>query len=211
MSITKTTLRTYHAPVRVLYGTGIAAGAGTEVAEALPDVARALIVTDVGVQQAGITERLEQSLNAALIATATVTIASEPTEGDVAGGAAVLAEHEADVIVGVGGGPRWTPERRSTSPRTTTATSGPSRGSTSGAKRRAPVRERAHDGGHRLGGRLRHGRLRPRGAAQVPDNRQALLARTGAARSRAHGVATACERLRGPESTRSRKRWARWS
>ena len=104
MSITKTTLRTYHAPVRVLYGAGIAAGAGTEVAEALPDVARALIVTDVGVQQAGITERLEQSLNTALIATATVTIASEPTEGDVAGGAAVLAEHEADVIVGVGGG-----------------------------------------------------------------------------------------------------------
>ena len=104
MSITKTTLRTYHAPVRVLYGAGIAAGAGTEITEALPDVARALIVTDVGVQQAGITERLEQSLNAALIATATVTIASEPTEGDVAGGAAVLAEHEADVIVGVGGG-----------------------------------------------------------------------------------------------------------
>ena len=104
MSITKTTLRTYHAPVRVLYGAGIAAGAGTEVAEALPDVARALIVTDVGVQQAGITDRLEQSLNAALIATATVTIAGEPTEGDVAGGAAVLAEHEADVIVGVGGG-----------------------------------------------------------------------------------------------------------
>ena len=104
MSITKTTLRTYHAPVRVLYGAGIAAGAGTEVGEALPDVARALIVTDVGVQQAGITDRLEQSLNAALIATATVTIAGEPTEGDVAGGAAVLAEHEADVIVGVGGG-----------------------------------------------------------------------------------------------------------
>ncbi len=104
MSITKTTLRTYHAPVRVLYGAGITVGAGTEVAEALPDVARALIVTDVGVQEAGITERLERSLNAALIATATVTIATEPTEADVARGVGVLAEHEADVIVGVGGG-----------------------------------------------------------------------------------------------------------
>ncbi len=104
MSITKTTLRTYHAPVRVLYGAGITAGAGTEITEALPDVTRALLVTDIGVQAAGITDRIEHALNAAVIATETLAIASEPTEGDVARGAALLAEHEADLIVGVGGG-----------------------------------------------------------------------------------------------------------
>lgn len=104
MSITKTALRAYHAPVRVLYGAGIAAGAGTEVTEALPHVTRALVVTDVGVQEAGITERVEQALGTAVIATATLAIAGEPTEGDVARGVDLLAEHEADLIVGVGGG-----------------------------------------------------------------------------------------------------------
>lgn len=104
MSTTKTALRTYHAPVRVLYGAGIASGAGTEVTEALPDVNRALIVTDVGVQEAGITQRIEHALNTALIAAATLAIAGEPTEGDVARGVDLLAEHEADLIVGVGGG-----------------------------------------------------------------------------------------------------------
>jgi alcohol dehydrogenase class IV len=104
MSTTKTTLRSYHAPVRVLYGAGIAAGAGTDVTEALPEVTRALLVTDIGVQEAGITERIERALNGAALATATTTIAGEPTEDDVARGAALLAEHDADVIVGVGGG-----------------------------------------------------------------------------------------------------------
>jgi alcohol dehydrogenase len=104
MSITKTALRTYHAPVRVLYGAGITAGAGTEVTEALPDVTRALIVTDIGVQEAGITERVEHALGAAVVATATLAIGGEPTEGDVARGVELLAEHEADVIIGVGGG-----------------------------------------------------------------------------------------------------------
>jgi len=104
MSITKTALRTYHAPVRVLYGAGIIAGAGTEVTEALPDVTRALIVTDTGVQEAGITERVENALGTAVISTATLAIAGEPTEGDVARGVELLAEHEADVIIGVGGG-----------------------------------------------------------------------------------------------------------
>jgi alcohol dehydrogenase class IV len=104
MSITKTALRTYHAPVRVLYGAGITAGVGTEVTEILPDATRALLVTDVGVQEAGITERVEHSLGAAVIETATLSIAGEPTEDDVARGVDILAEHEADLIIGVGGG-----------------------------------------------------------------------------------------------------------
>ena len=104
MSITKTSLHTFHAPVRVLYGVGLTAGAGAEVTEALPGVRRALLVTDVGVQDAGIAEQVESALNAAAITTTTIAVAGEPTEGDVARGTELLRDHEADVIVGVGGG-----------------------------------------------------------------------------------------------------------
>ncbi len=104
MSTTKTSLRTFHAPVRVLYGAGLTVGAGAEVTEALPGVRRALVVTDTGVQAAGITEHVEEALGSAAIATATIAVGGEPTEGDVARGAELLRDHEADVIVGVGGG-----------------------------------------------------------------------------------------------------------
>jgi alcohol dehydrogenase class IV len=101
---TTTAVLSFHAPVRVVYGAGLAASAGAELAAALPDVRRALVVTDTGVQGAGITERIEDALGAAGIASATVAVAGEPTEADVAGGVAALAGHEPDVIVGVGGG-----------------------------------------------------------------------------------------------------------
>src|SRR5579871_4122815 len=101
---TETALLSFHTPVRVVYGAGLAAGAGAELTAALPGVRRALIVTDTGVQAAGITERIDGALGGAGIATATVAVAGEPTEADVAAGVSVLAEHEPDVIVGVGGG-----------------------------------------------------------------------------------------------------------
>jgi len=101
---TKTAVLSFHAPVRVLYGPGLAAGAGAELAAALPGTRRALVVTDTGVQAAGITERIEDALAAAGIASATVAVAGEPTETDVAGGVAALVDHDPDVIVGVGGG-----------------------------------------------------------------------------------------------------------
>lgn len=104
MSITKTSLRTFHAPVRVLYGAGLTANAGAEVTEALPGVRRALVVTDVGVREAGITEQVEQSLAAAAIGSETIAVAGEPTEADVARGVELLGDHEADAIIGVGGG-----------------------------------------------------------------------------------------------------------
>jgi alcohol dehydrogenase len=104
MSTTKTSLRTFHAPVRVLYGAGLTAGAGAEVTEALPGVRRALVVTDVGVRDAGITDQVEEALGSATIATATLAVGGEPTEEDVARGAELLSDHDADVIVGVGGG-----------------------------------------------------------------------------------------------------------
>lgn len=101
---TKTAVLAFHAPVRVVYGAGLAASAGAELAAALPGTRRALIVTDTGVQDAGITERLEDALASSGMATATVAVAGEPTEADVAAGAAALGDHEPDVIVGVGGG-----------------------------------------------------------------------------------------------------------
>ncbi|MGZ4481787.1 MAG: iron-containing alcohol dehydrogenase family protein, partial [Gaiellales bacterium] len=99
-----TALLAYHAPVRILYGSGLTATAGAESVATLPSVRRALLVTDVGVRDAGITERVEDALAAAAIATVTTAVAGEPTEGDVARGAELLGEHGADVIVGVGGG-----------------------------------------------------------------------------------------------------------
>lgn len=101
---TKTALLSYHAPVRILYGSGLTATSGAEIVAALPGVRRALLVTDIGVREAGITERVEDALAAATIATETIAVAGEPTEHDVARGAEVLREHEAEVVVGVGGG-----------------------------------------------------------------------------------------------------------
>ncbi len=101
---TETALRSFHAPVRILYGSGLTATAGAEIVAALPGVRRALVVTDNGVREAGITERVEESLAAAAFATETIAVAAEPTEADVARGAELLREHEADVVVGVGGG-----------------------------------------------------------------------------------------------------------
>jgi alcohol dehydrogenase class IV len=100
----KTALLAFHAPVRVLYGAGLAATAGAEIVGALPAVRRALVVTDSGVQEAGITERIEEALAAAGIATTTIAVAGEPTEAEVIGGAELLGEHQADIVVGVGGG-----------------------------------------------------------------------------------------------------------
>ena len=62
------------------------------------------MVTDSGVRDAGITERVAESLTAAGIALQTVTVSGEPSEDDVTRGVAILREHEADAIVGVGGG-----------------------------------------------------------------------------------------------------------
>lgn len=100
----ETKLLAFHAPVRVLYGRGIAAGAGQEIIQTVPAVRRALVVTDTGVRDAGITERIVEALAAESIVSAEVVITGEPTEDDVARGVATLAQHEADVIVGVGGG-----------------------------------------------------------------------------------------------------------
>jgi len=94
----------FHAPVRVLYGAGLAGHAGAKLCEALPGARHALLVTDVGVREAGISERIEHALAASGIAAATIAIDGEPDEADVARGARLLRERPADVIVGVGGG-----------------------------------------------------------------------------------------------------------
>lgn len=101
---TMTATRSFHTPVRLVYGRGSVATVGPELASSVPKAQRALIVTDTGVQAAGITEQVENALAAAGMAITTVAVSGEPTEHDVAHGVGVLTEHEADVIVGVGGG-----------------------------------------------------------------------------------------------------------
>jgi len=103
-TVDATPLFAFHAPVRVLYGAGLAADAGAKVNEALPDSRRALLVTDVGVREAGISERIEHALATSGIAAATIAIDGEPNEADVARGVQRLREQRADVVVGVGGG-----------------------------------------------------------------------------------------------------------
>jgi alcohol dehydrogenase class IV len=90
-------------PTRIVFGIGEAARAGDEVrAQA---VTRALIVTDPGVEAAGLCERVRESLHGAGIPTATYTgIQSNPTESDITGGAAAFREHRADGLVAIGGG-----------------------------------------------------------------------------------------------------------
>jgi 4-hydroxybutyrate dehydrogenase len=90
-------------PTRIVFGVGEASRSGEEVRA--QGVARALIITDPGVEAAGLCDGVRQSLEALGIATATYTgIQSNPTESDIAGGAAAFREHHADGLVAIGGG-----------------------------------------------------------------------------------------------------------
>jgi 4-hydroxybutyrate dehydrogenase len=90
-------------PTRIVFGTGEAARAGEEALTA--GIGRALIVTDAGVLAAGLCEPVRASLERLQIPTAIYSgIQSNPTEQDVAGGAAAFRDHHADGIVAIGGG-----------------------------------------------------------------------------------------------------------
>jgi 4-hydroxybutyrate dehydrogenase len=90
-------------PTRIVFGAGEASSTGDEART--QGIARALIVTDTGVEAAGLCDAARRSLEAAGIATATYTgIQSNPTEADIAGGAAAFREHHADGLVAIGGG-----------------------------------------------------------------------------------------------------------
>jgi alcohol dehydrogenase class IV len=90
-------------PTRIVFGAGESARTGQEALAA--GISRALIVTDSGVQAAGLADGVRKSLEGVGIATAVYTgIQSNPTEADIAGGATAYRELHADGVVAIGGG-----------------------------------------------------------------------------------------------------------
>ena len=90
-------------PTRIVFGAGEARRAGEE-ARAL-GIDRALIVTDPGVVAAKLSDGVQESLQAAGIATVLYSeVESNPTEANIAGGARAFSDHRANGVVAIGGG-----------------------------------------------------------------------------------------------------------
>ena len=90
-------------PTRVVFGAGEVRKVGEEAR--LLGVARALIVTDPGVEQAGLVEPVQAALAAAGVAVAvTSDVDGNPVERNIEAGVAAFRDHRADGIVGLGGG-----------------------------------------------------------------------------------------------------------
>ncbi len=90
-------------PTRVVFGDGASKSVGEE-AKSL-GAARVLVVTDPGVEKAGLHERVLDSLESAGIKTAVYTgVDGNPVESNVTGGAEAFAEHRGDLVVAIGGG-----------------------------------------------------------------------------------------------------------
>jgi alcohol dehydrogenase class IV len=89
-------------PTRVLTGPGGVEALG---AHAAGFGSRALIVTDAGVRQAGLVAPVEESLEAAGVASAIYDdVASDPSIQAVEGAVALIEDQAADIVVAVGGG-----------------------------------------------------------------------------------------------------------
>ncbi|HEX3774343.1 MAG TPA: iron-containing alcohol dehydrogenase [Polyangiaceae bacterium] len=90
-------------PTRIVFGAGVSSRAGEE-AQAL-GLKRVLIVTDAGVERAGLTAGVRSGLEKAGIAVATYTgVDGNPTEENIEGGARAYADHRADGVIAIGGG-----------------------------------------------------------------------------------------------------------
>jgi alcohol dehydrogenase class IV len=90
-------------PTRIVFGLGVSSRAGEE-AQAL-GIKRMLIVTDAGVERAGLARGIRLSLEGAGIAVMTYTgVDGNPTEENIEGGARAYAEHGADGVLALGGG-----------------------------------------------------------------------------------------------------------
>lgn len=93
----------YHSPIEFVFG----AGRSAEAAERLRarGLERALVVTDPGIVDAGIADRVEGALTDGGVAVERFTdVKSNPTVENVDAGAAMLTEFGADAVVGLGGG-----------------------------------------------------------------------------------------------------------
>jgi 4-hydroxybutyrate dehydrogenase len=90
-------------PTRIVFGPGVSNRVGEE-AQSL-GIKRILIVTDAGIERAGLANGIRSSLETAGIAVATYTgVDGNPTEENIEGGARAYAEHQADGVLALGGG-----------------------------------------------------------------------------------------------------------
>jgi alcohol dehydrogenase len=93
----------FECPTRVFYGRGASGQAGERLQEL--GVTRALVVSDSGVAEAGIVDRVADHVRAAGVEVAVYAgTQPNPTTANVAEAAALYREHGCDGLVGVGGG-----------------------------------------------------------------------------------------------------------
>ncbi len=94
---------TWSFPTRILFGIGAAARVGEEAARF--SSVHALIVTDRGVEKAGLVRPVADALAAAGIGAAVFDdVLGNPVEKNVHDGVAAYRSHKADLVVAVGGG-----------------------------------------------------------------------------------------------------------
>ena len=94
---------TWSFPTRVLFGLGATDHIGEEALGLY--VKKALIITDKGVNAAGLVSRVQNALNVKGIASAVFSdVSSNPTEAEVVNAATAYTNAKADAVVGLGGG-----------------------------------------------------------------------------------------------------------
>lgn len=90
-------------PTRIVFGAGVSQRIGEEAAAL--GIKRLLIVTDLGVEKAGLANGIRAALERSGIAVHTYTgVDGNPTEDNIEGGARAFAEHRADGVLALGGG-----------------------------------------------------------------------------------------------------------
>ena len=90
-------------PTRIVFGAGVLANLSDEAKRL--GLSRPLVVTDGGLVDAGVAERVATLLSAAGIETSVFSgVLGNPTEANIEAGAAAYREHRADSVIAVGGG-----------------------------------------------------------------------------------------------------------
>ncbi len=90
-------------PTRILYGEGTVAEVGTEARRL--GGRSALIVTNPGVREAGLSEEVHRALEKAGVVSSTFDgVGTNPTESEIAAAVEAYNEAEADIVIAVGGG-----------------------------------------------------------------------------------------------------------
>jgi alcohol dehydrogenase class IV len=96
-------LVTWSFPTRVLFGQGAAAQCANEAHQL--GATRVLLVSDRGVEQAGLLDAIRDALDAVgLPHESALDISSNPLESEVLGAARLFDDFKADLVLGIGGG-----------------------------------------------------------------------------------------------------------